>query len=80
MTASGDQRLRLWDVVGETLLTSFSGHTGSVKSVCVKKDEPSESNGLINDSRSREACSPEIIVVAELRYWQIIAVISLACN
>ncbi len=33
-------------MVGETLLTTFSGHKGSVKSVCVKKNEPSESNGL----------------------------------
>ena len=42
VTASGDKRLCLWDVIGETLLTTFSGHQGSVKSVCVKRDEPSE--------------------------------------
>ena len=41
VTASGDRTVRLWDVVGETLLTTFVGHIGSVKSVDVKCDEPS---------------------------------------
>ncbi len=43
VTASGDKKLSLWDVIGETQVTSFTGHKGSVKSVCVKQDEPSTS-------------------------------------
>ena len=42
LSSSGDTTVRLWDVVGGALLTTFKAHTGSVKSVDVKKDEPSE--------------------------------------
>ena len=43
LSASGDTSVCLWDIVGEGLLTPFKAHTGSVKSVDVKSDEPSES-------------------------------------
>lgn len=42
LSASGDTSVCLWDIVGEGLLTPFKAHTGSVKSVDVKSDEPSE--------------------------------------
>ena len=42
LSASGGTSVCLWDVVGEGLLTPFKAHTGSVKSVDVKSDEPSE--------------------------------------
>jgi len=42
LSSSGDTSVRLWDTVGGALLTTFKAHTGSVKSVDVKSDEPSE--------------------------------------
>ena len=41
LTASGDTTVRLWDVVGGVSLASFRAHSGSIKSVDVKADEPS---------------------------------------
>lgn len=40
VTASGDTSLRLWDTVSSCLLCTFKAHTGSVKTVDVKLDEP----------------------------------------
>ena len=40
VTASGDQRARLWDVETQALLASLRGHAGSLKSVSVRPDEP----------------------------------------
>ena len=40
LTASGDQRARLWDVETQTLLASLRGHAGSIKSVSVRPDAP----------------------------------------
>ena len=42
LTGSGDNKVRLWDVVTGALLGEFFSHTGSVKAVHSKKDEPSE--------------------------------------
>ena len=42
LTGSGDQRVRLWDVVTGASLGEFFSHAGSVKAVHSKKDEPSE--------------------------------------
>ncbi len=35
LTASGDQSLALWDTLSAHRVSSFTGHGGSVKSVCV---------------------------------------------
>ncbi len=42
VTASGDTSLQLWDVVGNSSISTFKAHTGSVKAVDVKADEPCE--------------------------------------
>lgn len=42
MTASGDTTIGQWDVVRGESVATYKSHTGSVKSVDVKKDEPSE--------------------------------------
>ena len=41
MTASGDMTISEWDVVRGELVATYKSHTGSVKSVDVKNDEPS---------------------------------------
>ena len=40
VTASGDQRARLWDVATQQLVASLRGHAGSIKSVSVRPDAP----------------------------------------
>ena len=42
MTASGDTTIGQWDVVRGESVATYKSHTGSVKSVDVNKDEPSE--------------------------------------
>ena len=42
LTGSGDRSIALWDVVGMTRLATFKAHLGSVKSVDVRREEPSE--------------------------------------
>ena len=53
LSSSGDTSVRLWDTVGGALLTTFKAHTGSVKSVDVKSDEPSECRWCLYASWSR---------------------------
>jgi WD40 repeat protein len=42
VTASGDTTIGQWDVVRGESVATYKSHTGSVKSVDVKRDEPSE--------------------------------------
>lgn len=49
LTASGDCSVRLWDVGGGVMLDEFKAHSGSVKSIDVKMDEPSQSCTLLTE-------------------------------
>lgn len=42
VTASGDTTIAEWDVVRGESVASYRSHSGSVKTVDTKKDEPSK--------------------------------------
>ena len=42
ITGSGDTTISQWDIVRGESVASYKSHTGSVKTVDVKMDEPSE--------------------------------------
>ena len=46
ITGSGDTTIAEWNIVRGVSVAVYKSHTGSVKTVDVKKDEPSEFNML----------------------------------
>lgn len=40
MSASDDKTVRLWDIPGETVVTTFAGHSDYVRTGLVSNDNP----------------------------------------